>query len=234
MTKSRQVSGRRVVRSTWTLLLILLASANSSGAGDITSGGGTRGRLDIVLTDRLGPWVGGHSVRAVPGLALDVGLLSVHSQATPVAWLSFSAAALVDGVHLEWTVTTNSDPVGFLIERATGPGGNRRRQLTPPGDLETYVRLTPDPLPGLARQFLDVSPPNATEASYRLVGIDRAGRSFVSEAIHVALDPGPMSFVVGPPRPNPTVAGTTLAVSLATAGPVRLRVFDAAGRLVAE
>jgi len=207
-----------------TLAIALAVIAILSGpvrAGDVTSGGGTRSRLDLVLTDRLGPWVAGQAIGPTPGFVLDVGLQAISRIATPVAWLSFSAAANGEGVALEWTVTADSDPVGFSVEREEG-------------GLDRYVSLTSQLLPGSTRQFLDADPPDAPEASYRLTAVDRAGRSFTSQPIRVTLDRRPITFAVGPPRPNPTALGTSLAVDLAAGGQVHLLVFDVTGRLVAE
>lgn len=206
------------------LVIALTVTAILSGpvrAGDVTSGGGTRTRLDLVLTDRLGPWVAGRAIGPTPGLELDVGLRAISLNATPVAWLSFSAAATGAGVALEWTVTADSDPVGFSVEREEV-------------GLDRYVSLTSQLLPGSTRQFQDNDPPDAPEASYRLTAVDRAGRSFTSQPIRVTLDRRPITFAVGPPRPNPTTLGTSLAVDLASKGPVHLLVFDVSGRLVAE
>ena len=50
----------------------------------------------------------------------------------------------------------------------------------------------------------------------------------------LSLDPAPLAFAVANPVPNPAPGRTALALELPAAGPVRLRVFDIAGRLVAD
>lgn len=190
-------------------------------AGDIASGGGTHTRLDLVLTDRLGSWVVGRTIGTAPGLVLDAGLLAINSSVTPVAWLSVSAMATPAGVRLDWTVTADSDPAGFAVEREEV-------------DLDRYVQVTSQLLPGSTRQFVDFDPPEGVEVGYRLIAVDRSGRSFTSLPIRVMMDHRPLKFAVGPPMPNPTAQGTTLAVDIGSSGPVRLRVFDVNGRLVAE
>ena len=204
-----------------TLACLSIFAPTGGHAGDVTSGGGVHSRLDLVLTDRLGPWVGGQASGPGAGLVLDAGLLAIDTRATPVAWLSLSAMAAPDGVRLAWSVTADSDPAGFLIEREIV-------------GTDVFERLTAAPLAGSARQFHDPAPPDVPETAYRLVGIDRAGRSVTSLPIRVTLDRRAMVFSVSPPRPNPSSAGATLALDLPEPGPVRLRVFDIAGRLVAE
>ncbi|HEX7877973.1 MAG TPA: hypothetical protein VF720_01110, partial [Candidatus Eisenbacteria bacterium] len=94
-------------------LLLSLVPPAFSRAGDVTAGGGTRSRFNLVLTDRLGSWVAGHASDA-PGLVLDAGLLGIDTRVTPIAWLSLSAVATREGVRLSWSITADSDPVGFL------------------------------------------------------------------------------------------------------------------------
>jgi hypothetical protein len=204
--------------------MLLVLAPSPARAGDLTAGGGTRSRFNVVLTDRLGPWVAGQS-SATPGLVLDAGLLAIDTRVTPIAWLSLSA--LVDGgiVRLQWSITGDSDAAGFVVERGIG-------RVDPAS--ETYIRLTPDPLGPDVREYLDRTPPAGDDVSYRLMGIDRQGRIFVTEPIRVSIDAAPLAFAVANPVPNPAPGRTGLALVLPAAGPVRLRVFDIAGRLVAD
>jgi hypothetical protein len=205
-------------------LALLAASAVPALAGDLTAGGGTRSRFNVVLTDRLAPWVAGQA-SGTPGLVLDAGLLAIDTRVTPVSWLSVSAVAAPDGVHLSWTVTPDSDPVGFLVERLSGSDGDAGR---------TYVRLSPEPLPAATRDFVDTNPPASPTATYRLVGIDRQGRTFHTEPLTIDLAVAPLPFAVAAPAPNPAAGRTALTLDLPAPGPVRLRAFDIAGRLVGE
>ncbi len=53
------------------------------------------------------------------------------------------------------------------------------------------------------------------------------------QGVHVeALEDVPLTLLLGSAHPNPTSVQTSFRMSLPDAGPVRLRVYDAGGRLV--
>lgn len=192
-------------------------------AADLPAGGGVRGSSGIVLVDRLGAPFGGRAVTDEPLYALEVGLASISAVSTPVAWVSVSVLHEPGGeggrVRLEWTITGDSDPVGFVVERGMSRDGS-------------FIAVSPALLPHDARAFVDEAPPAAGPLWYRLVAIDRAGDAFVAGPFELVRTDAPPATTVRAPAPNPSPGAVALDVTLAAAEPVRLEVFDLQGRLV--
>jgi hypothetical protein len=144
--------------------------------------------------------------------------------ATPVELSAFDATVLPTGIHIAWSTSFEADLLGFRVHRASRPNGD-------------YVRLSELIEPSGPCRFHDTDVTAGTTYFYRLEALDRSGGSeffgpVAATAIGTAGSPG---FALLQSQPNPFVAGqggTSIGFLLAKPGLVRLRVFDAAGRLV--
>ncbi|MCK4411948.1 MAG: M4 family metallopeptidase [Candidatus Eisenbacteria sp.] len=151
---------------------------------------------------------------------------------TPV-WLRSLGARWYGGqVTVEWQVVDAALFVGFLIERGASPDG-------------PFERCTPEMIPADAAvagsfRFDDPLPPDAANACYRLIGIDRSGRS-VSLGITGITPPEPDLMLtqplLRPNGPNPFSRTTTLRFFLpagSAGAPTDLSIYDLQGRLRAR
>lgn len=204
------------------LLIALLAGAGAARA-DVISGGGVRGGSGVVLVDRLGAPFGGRGSAEEPLTTLEVGLPSLAATPTPVAWVTVSVlwepTPAGGRVRLAWSVTGDSDPVGFVVERGLDEAG-------------PYAVVGPPRLDAAAREFLDEAPPADGVAWYRLVAIDRAGDRFVAGPFAVRPESAPPATTLRAPAPNPSAGAVAIDLTLAAPEVVRLDVFDVQGRLV--
>lgn len=173
----------------------------------------------------LAPFAGGVRLRfrffAVATIFIGKGWwldnLAIVNGETPLRLAAFTATREVAGVRLGWRLAGEERPVGYNILRTDTDGG-----------LETRVNATL--IPGTAREFVDAAPP-AGGAIYRLEAVERGGARVYLGTLAVAGGARPPA-----PRlacaPNPAPGATRLTFELAEAGPARLSVFDARGRLV--
>jgi len=139
---------------------------------------------------------------------------------TPVHLLSFTAARGTEGAVLRWTVQSQvPDLLGFHVHR--GDDGVPRQRLTTTllvGDLD-YVFVDPQPPPTASEYWL---------AEWLTTGaIVWHGPALLAGARRLEL-------FLAPNTPNPFTASTRFDFHLAEPGPVRLDVYDVAGRLVAR
>ena len=190
--------------------------------GGLSSGGGDRSDDTGRLIDALGAVAGG--VTQGGGLNLYAGLLPTVTGITPVTLVSFTVVRVAESgaPRLEWTLSADSDPSGFIVYRAATADG-------------PWGRITDRPLPAAARSFVDTAAPEAEPAWYRLAALTREGLEVLwGVSVSAPPSPGlPGVVALAPNYPNPFRAATTLTVELPAAAPVRLRIFDVSGREVA-
>jgi hypothetical protein len=161
------------------------------------------------------------------GFDLYVGQCTVvptHCVADPTPAVLSGLEAIVEaaGVRLAWRAAGIADLVGFDVLRAAIEGGDA-------------VRLNASPLPP-AREisYLDTGAVAGSTYDYRVEAIERSGRRRTLGPIRVSV-PAVARLVVGAVRPTPVVAGRdqpALSLDLPTRLPVRVRAYDASGRLV--
>lgn len=194
--------------------------STSGTPGGATSGGGTRTDGTRRLTDVLGTPAAGRATGG--GAALESGLISVVSGATPITLVALSVSAVEEGVRLAWEISDDSDPVGFSVWRAAAANG-------------PWERLTERLLPATVREYVDGAAPATGTLWYRLSGIDRVGTEVHFGAVSFTREapPPPAALRLHQNYPNPMNPATLFALDLPEAGAVRLDVFDVRGRLVA-
>ncbi len=213
----------------------IVLEAGGTISGRVTGAGGiplARAELSVVgpdgfpipaTTDENGEWqiAGGPSGALVAGdyVVCALGVSTADPALVPVLLSRFTATAAAGGVfRLEWTTGSEFSQAGFHVERATAPDGPTTR-LT--GSLLTG---------GPDYTFVDATPP-AGAIWYWLVAVDRGGRE---ERV------GPLAVSVGDPAAtrflgaaaNPSRGPASISWNLAQSGPVRLDLFDAAGRWI--
>ena len=168
---------------------------------------------DLAINPQFSPLVYAGSGTGVYRLLLDD-----HPQ--PVFLASFVARRHGTAVMLRWEVAADAGSAPFTVWRETVSGGR--------------VRISDAPVLGNGRyEFLDREAPTH-RVSYWLQrtggadGVDDA--DWFGPAIASAAS---LRFALAPSCPNPFNAATTISFTLAEREPVSLRIYDAAGRLVA-
>ena len=123
-------------------------------------------------------------------------------------------ARLDGGVEISWEVDDPRPVLGWSVVRI---------------DADGETTLNDAMLPAGTRSLLDVGAGEA--ASYRLVSHHAYGHRGAAGV--AALETTTLSlFALHPVQPNPVRGETRLSFSLSAAGPVTLKVYDLAGRLV--
>jgi hypothetical protein len=140
----------------------------------------------------------------------------------------FEAMVEPGGVRLDWSAAVEVDHLGYALERHTVGGADGYRRL-----FAGWIR------PGEPYSWLDAEIERSVTYAYRLIAVDRAGREQRFGPLEVTVLPGGGGPEAGSgvPRvraviPNPSRGRVTLDVDLGPATAGRLRLYDAAGRLV--
>ena len=136
----------------------------------------------------------------------------------------FAAWSTADAVELTWTVHRDAGDAGILrLERA--PGTGTAADAATPEDFTVIARL---PLASGGWRDRDVVP--GTTLRYRL-SLEAADGARVLGEIQVQAASPLRSRLIGA-SPNPASQATAIRFDLARPGDVRVRVWDARGRLV--
>ena len=146
---------------------------------------------------------------------------------TPVELLSFSAISHEAAVHLSWTTATETRNLGFEVQRQLA-----RNEWHTLGFIEGAGSTTQS----RTYTFLDdlaCLPVRYEEIRYRLKQVDLDGSYRYSQEVSVSPEWQVPQFSI---RGYPTPCGDllTVAVSISTASPVRIRLYDLSGRVVRE
>jgi hypothetical protein len=167
----------------------------------------------------------------VPDLALRLpsGLAAADSDGTPLAVnapggqvvpvraVTLAASADDDGVRLVWSAAVDGGVAGFRVLRAEA------------GDP---APVHPGLLPASARDYLDRSAAPGRGYRYWLEAVERDGarERFGPATVQVPV----VALRAGLPYPNPTRNGAALDLIAPPGSPVRARVVDMRGRVVAR
>ena len=139
---------------------------------------------------------------------------------TPTYVRSYDAYVADRRVRLEWTVLDDADPAGFEVRRSGGgsAAGVRLDALVIRAGSNTYTLEDASVSPGQSYAYTVAT----REPEYRVLFELTV---FVPQASLASLYPA---------FPNPFTTATTIALDLPHAGTATVRVYDVAGRLVAE
>ena len=153
-----------------------------------------------------------------PGLA--VRLTTAVPVYDPYTVETFTAERSPSGVALAWSVDDERPLTGWTVKRS---------------DINGDAVLTTEPLPPGTRDFLDTGAATEGEVCYRLVSLHPYGHSTEAGAAIAESTTGSgglVRFRLDPVQPNPARGDVHIGFSLPQGGPVTLRVYDVAGRLV--
>jgi photosystem II stability/assembly factor-like uncharacterized protein len=150
-------------------------------------------------------------------------VIATTNGGVPVELRGFSAQTQANGaVRLQWETESETQNFGFDVQREAGTGWETLGFVDGHGDSEvsrSYV-------------YTDRTPPAVPTLRYRLRQIDfDGGWEYLPEArVERTGIPATASLAAWP---NPFTSVTNLQVTLPVSTPVRVRVYDVAGRLLA-
>lgn len=162
-----------------------------------------------------------------PARPVEAVPITLHvSNRTPVVLGDFLATMTGDGLELKWRTAEETENVGFEVYRR--PAGEPDAAERPLND-----DLIPATIDGRYR-FVDWSARPGFEYDYRLAAIGRSGERTWHGPFRVRVaDPArPAALWLGPPTPNPSDGTAIIGYALPEPGPLRLAIFDLAGRRV--
>lgn len=157
------------------------------------------------------------------------GTVSIYEVVPPdepvsVVLARFEAGATPEGIDLAWETAAESNHSHFNLYRR-------------PDRMDNWTLVNAAPIRAEAVHpgryaFRDREAPDSGDLTYRLDAVDRQGVVQNVGEIRVLADRRPASFSLAPSGPNPFSGRIAFTLDLPVAGSVRMRLFDASGRLV--
>lgn len=160
------------------------------------------------------------SIASLSSLSKVIGVV-------PVELASFSANVVDNGIMLEWSTASETNNLGFEIERAsfsTTPLQGWKKIGFVEGNGTTSGTNT--------YSFADNNITETGKYSYRLKQIDYDGSSEYSEVVEVVFDV-PAAYTLMQNYPNPFNPSTTISFTLPSSSNVTLKIFDVLGNEIA-
>ena len=146
---------------------------------------------------------------------------STYALITPVELVFFEATVLEDRVQLTWQTASESNNLGFEIERKSSQTEFSNIGFVPGGGTTTTSQ----------RYTFTDTDINPGEFFYRLKQIDTNGLVHFSETIRVTITPA-QAFVLMPNFPNPFNPLTTIHYTVPKQSFIRIDVYNIQGQLV--
>ncbi|MCK5148921.1 T9SS type A sorting domain-containing protein [bacterium] len=200
--------------------------------------------IGLVLGDggAANAYYGGENTGDTPaGMAMETpGALGTEPMPTigdaslPVELSHFSAEISRDGIHLKWTTQSETDNLGFILERAVETLHATSLQWDVIASYETYSNLMGHGNSSEKHEytFVDSEIDVGQTYTYRLSDVSTDGEVHIYDVIRITLPEAPLETVLEPPFPNPFNPETKIPYQLAEAGPVEIVVYDLLGRKV--
>ncbi|MCK5149059.1 T9SS type A sorting domain-containing protein [bacterium] len=152
----------------------------------------------------------------------------------PVELSLFSAEPVYGGVLVSWTTESETDNLGFVLERAPGAEDYQPRQweVIASGQIHPELSGQGNSSERHDYTFIDTDITPGQTYSYRLSDVNLSGEVHVYDVISIDLPDAHEETVLDPPFPNPFNPETKINYQLAESGQVEITIYDMLGRKV--
>ncbi|MCK5149068.1 T9SS type A sorting domain-containing protein [bacterium] len=159
---------------------------------------------------------------------------SVYDASLPVELHSFSVELFEDLVRIAWVTESETDNVGFVLERTVETLHATLLQWDVIATYETNANLQGQGNSSEQHEYVfnDMNTAAGHSYLYRLSDVNTAGEVHVYDEIAITLPDVLLETVLEPPFPNPFNPQTKINYQLAESGPVEIIVYDLLGRKV--
>jgi hypothetical protein len=150
----------------------------------------------------------------------------------PVEQTLFSVEPVAGGVLIRWITESETDNLGFILERAFNGLNSPEWQVI--ASYQTHASLSGQGNTSSRTDyaFTDGSVQPGETYQYRLSDVDTQGERHIYEFIQIALPDASEITTLEPPFPNPFNPGTKLSYRLSDAGHVEVSVYNLMGRKI--
>jgi hypothetical protein len=163
---------------------------------------------------------------------------NVTDASLPVALSSFSAVCEGQSVILAWATESETDNLGFILERAVSVGA--QNSVPDPEDWTTIASYqTHDDLKGQGNTsskteyaFVDTEVEPGVTYQYRVSDVSTDGKVTTYAPLFITTDDLPEETTLDKAYPNPFNPSTYIAYHLAEDSDVQISVYDMLGRKV--
>ncbi len=145
----------------------------------------------------------------------------------PVELSSFNAEVKNSDVILNWSTSTETNNLGFEIERMNKEDGRRKSAWKQIG----FIKGSGTSTESNSYQFTDANLTNGNY-SYKLVQVDYNGNKNESKIINIEVNPAASTFILEQNYPNPFNPVTSISYQIPESGFVSLKVYDTEGKEV--
>ncbi|MCK5148369.1 T9SS type A sorting domain-containing protein [bacterium] len=157
----------------------------------------------------------------------------------PIELSSFSAEPMDQGVLVSWATESETDNLGFILERSSAPATvethcNASPQWDRIASYSTHNNLRGQ---GNTSQhteytFTDNTTQPGQTYTYRLSDVNTSGDAHLYDEISITLEDAPEKTALEPPYPNPFNPETKINYQLAEAGPVEITIYNLLGQKI--
>ncbi|MCA0389641.1 MAG: hypothetical protein LCH52_14215 [Bacteroidetes bacterium] len=221
-----EMSGARYVFCSDSLNYHLIANKLFS-----TYDGGKMWKMNEIPSTGLSSLAGVHMFDHLNGIAIAGGggrrsiWITNNRGNTPVELSSFTAFPFDNKVMLNWTTETETNNLGFEIERRNKYGDWKKIAFSKGSGTSTRK---------IYYGYDDYEPKAPAILYYRLKQIDYNGQFEYSKEVEVLLGDVPGNYAINQNYPNPFNPSTKVTFSLPEENKVVIRVFNPMGELVKE
>jgi len=149
----------------------------------------------------------------------------------PVQLTSFSAQPTTAGVQLSWTTESETDNLGFILERSVKENNDSHLQRAMIASYETDIALHGQGNSSESHEydFTDSGVEMGQQYIYRLSDVNTSGAVHVYDEVTIILPDAPVETVIEPPFPNPFNPETKIGYKIAKTSTVEITVYDLLG-----
>ena len=150
----------------------------------------------------------------------------------PVELSLFSAEPVNTGILIQWTTESETENIGFILERNSCQTDNQNWQIIASYQTHDALKGQGNTSTRIEYTFTDITAQSNESYQYRLSDVNTEGKVHIYDVVEVSMPDAPEMTKLDPPFPNPFNPQTKINYQLSEAGHVEITVFDLMGRTV--